>query len=127
MSTASIPNLFADVLSQATNLFRTEVRLAKAELSEKVSASVRALAYVVAGAVLLIGALYLFLLWLVELLVRFGMPEHWATLLVAVVAAVGGFVVMRMGMSDLTASNIVPSRTVHSLEKDAEVAKETVR
>jgi hypothetical protein len=123
----SIPNLFSDVLTQVTTLFRTEIRLAKTELSEKLSQSLRAGGFVVAGAVLLIGALYLFLLWIVRLLVALGMPEHWATLAVAIVTAIIGYLVMRKGMSDLSAANLTPGRTVNSLEKDAAVAKETVR
>jgi len=126
-TSASIPNLFSDVLTQATNLFRTEIRLAKVELGEKVVHTARAGGFVVAGAVLLIGALYLFLLWIVHLLVAFGIPEHWATLIVAVATALAGYLVVRKGMSDLSASTLTPGRTINSLEKDAAVAKETVR
>jgi len=124
---ASIPNLFSDVLTQATNLVRTEIRLAKVELGEKLGQTARAGGFVVAGAVLLIGALYLFLLWIVRLLVALGVPEHWATLAVAVATAIVGYLVVRKGMADLSASNLAPGRTINSLEKDAAVAKETVR
>jgi hypothetical protein len=123
----SLPNLFSDVINQASHLLRTEVRLAKAEISEKINQTVRAGGFVVAGAVLLIGALYLFLLWLVRLLVAFEVPEVWATLIVAVVAGLVGYLVVRKGMANLSASNMMPARTVHSLGKDADVAKETVR
>ena len=123
----SISTLFSDVIGQVTNLFRTEVRLAKAELGEKLSQSLNAVGFVIAGAVLLIGALYLFLLWLVRLLVVFGVPEQWATLLVAVVTAAVGYIIVRKGLADLTASNLMPTRSVSSLEKDINVAKETVR
>jgi uncharacterized membrane protein YqjE len=126
-TSTSIPNLFSDVLTQVTNLLRTEIRLAKTELSEKLSQSIRAGGFLLAGAVLLIGALYLFLLWIVRVLVALGMPEHWATLVVAIVTAIIGYLVIRKGMSDLSASNLMPDRTVSSLEKDTVVAKETVR
>src|SRR6476659_8673457 len=123
----SISTLFSDVIGQVSNLFRTEIRLAKAELGEKFDQSLRAAGYLIAGAVLLIGALYLFLLWIVRLLVAFGIPDQWATLIVAVVTAVIGYAVVRKGLADLTASNLVPTRSVSSLEKDVAVAKETVR
>ena len=123
----SISTLFSDVIGQVTNLFRTEIRLAKTELGEKLTQSLRAAGFVIAGTVLLVGALYLFLLWLVRLLVVLGVPDQWATLIVAVVTAAVGYFVVRKGLADLTASNLVPTRSVNSIEKDVGVAKETVR
>ena len=123
----SISTLFSDVIGQVTNLFRTEVRLAKAELGEKLTQSLRAAGFVIGGTVLLVGALYLFLLWLVRLLVVLGVPDQWDTLIVAVVTAAVGYLVVRKGLADLTASNLVPTRSVNSIEKDVGVAKETVR
>jgi uncharacterized membrane protein YqjE len=123
----SIAALFSDVIGQVSNLVRTEIRLAKAEVNEKLSQTLRASIFLVAGAVLMVGALYLFLLWLVRLLVAFGIPEQWSTLIVAVVTALVGYAVVRKGLSDLSAGNLVPDRAVNSLQKDVEVAKETVR
>jgi uncharacterized membrane protein YqjE len=122
----SIPSLFSDVIDQVTHLFRTEVRLAKAEFSENLARSMQAGGFLIAGAVLLIGALYLLLLWLVRPLVELGMTEQWATLIVAVATALIGFLVIRKGLADLKASNLMPTRTMSSLEKDIDVAKETV-
>jgi hypothetical protein len=124
---SSIAGLFSDVISQTTHLFRTEIRLAKTELSEKAGEALHAAGFLVAGAILLIGSLYLFLLWIVRLLVVLGVPEHWATLIVALVTAALGYGVLQMGMARLSASNLIPKRTVSSLEKDAGVAKEITR
>jgi uncharacterized membrane protein YqjE len=126
-SSASIPALFSDVLNQVTNLFRTEVRLAKTEISEKISQALVAAGFIIGGAVLLIGGLYLFLQFLVMVLVALGIAPLWATLIVAVVTAAVGFFIVRKGIGDLSASQLVPNRTVQSLEKDAAVAKEQVR
>jgi len=123
----SVSTLFSNLIGQVTSLFRTEVRLAKAELSEKLNQSLGAVGFVMAGGVLLIGALYLFLLWVVRLLVALGVPDQWATLIVAVVTAAVGYIVVRKGLADLTAANLMPTRSVNSLEKDVDVAKETVR
>jgi len=125
-SDPTISSLFSDVIGQVTNLFRTEVRLAKAEMREKLEQSMRSAGFIVAGAVLLIGAIYLFLLWLVRVLVAIGVPEQWATLIVALVTAAAGYLVVRKGMADLSASNLAPTRSVGSIEKDVDVAKEAV-
>jgi hypothetical protein len=69
----------------------------------------------------------LFLQFLVIVLVALGLALLWATLIVAVVTAAIGFFIVRKGIGDLSASQLVPNRTVQSLEKDAAVAKEQVR
>jgi uncharacterized membrane protein YqjE len=124
---STIPNLFSDVLSQVTNLFRTEIRLAKTEMSEKISTTMAAGGVIMAGGVLLLAALFLFLQGIVLVLVMLGIPSPWATFIVAVVTGLVGYHILRKGMSNLTASNMMPDRTVRSLEKDATVAKEQVR
>lgn len=123
----SLPDLFADVLSQVTNLFRTEVRLAKAEMSEKIGDLVSSAGMIIAGAVLLIAAGILFLQGIVLLLVWFGMPEVWATFAVAVVVGIVGYIVVRKGLSNLSVEQLTPERTIHSLNRDAAVAKEQVQ
>jgi len=80
-----------------------------------------------AAAVLLLAALFLFLQGIVLVLVMLGIPSPWATFIVAVVTGLGGYLILRKGMSSLSASNMMPDRTVRSLEKDATVAKEQVR
>jgi uncharacterized membrane protein YqjE len=123
----SIGGLFSEALDQTTHLVRTEIRLARAELSEKLSATVRASGIAAAGGAILLGALYLFLLFFVRLLVAFGIAEHWATLIVAIASAVIGYAVLRAGLSTLSADSITPTRTTQSLEKDAAMAKEVAR
>lgn len=124
---ASIPGLFTEVLSQLTHLFRTELRLFKTELSEKVTQATAAAGMIVAGAVLGIGALYLFLQGIVLLLVSFGVPSQWATFAVAIVVGLVGYLIVRKGLGDLSASNLAPERTLQSLNRDAAVAKEQVQ
>jgi uncharacterized membrane protein YqjE len=123
----TIGELFSDVVGQTTHLFRTELRLAKSELGEKVSQAMQATGFILAGLVLLMGAFYMFLAWIVRMLVLFGVPDHWATLLVAVVVFVIGFVVVRMGMSRLQPSRFVPDRTMRSVGEDAAIVRETAR
>jgi hypothetical protein len=126
-SGATIPGLFTEVLSQLTHLFRTELRLFKTELAEKVTSATAAAGMIVVGAVLGIGALYLFLQGIVLLLVSAGVAPQWATFGVAVVVGLAGYLVARKGLGDLSASNLAPERTMQSLNRDAAVAKEQVQ
>jgi hypothetical protein len=123
----SIGSLFSEVFDQTTHLVRTEIRLARAEISEKLVSTVRASGIAVAGGAILLGALYLFLLFFVRLLVAFGLAEHWATLIVAVASAAIGYAVLRAGLANMSSDRLMPTRTAHSLEKDAAMAKEVAR
>lgn len=126
-TSTSIPDLLSDALTQVADLVRAEVRLAKTEMTEKVTGAFAAGGFVAVGGVLLFAALFLFLQGIVALLVWFGMNPTLAIFVVAIVTAVIGYAVLRKGISDLSATRVVPDRTVRSLEKDAAVAKEQVR
>ncbi len=126
-TSASIPDLLSSALSQVADLVRAEIRLAKTEMSEKVSDVAAGGAYIAVGGVLLLAALIIFLQGIVSLLVLLGLHPTLSIFLVAIVTAIIGYVVLRKGMSNMSARNMVPDRTVRSLEKDAAVAREQVR
>jgi hypothetical protein len=123
----SVTDLFGSVIGQISTLFRKEVQLARAEISEKLGDAAGAVTPLAAGGGLLLGALILLLFALVSLLVHFGMRTGWAQLIVGVVAALVGYMLIRNGLSQLKTSNLVPSRTTTQLSRDAQVAKEQVR
>ena len=52
----SVPGLIADLFSEGSTLFRTEMLLARTELSEKVTQGVAGIGLMIGGAVFLIGA-----------------------------------------------------------------------
>jgi len=87
----STPALFADALSQMTSLFETELRLVRTELSEKMSAALRAIAIIAVAAVLMLAALFIILIGIVEVLIALGLPAWAAYFIVGIViAAIGG-------------------------------------
>ena len=65
----SVADLFSTALGQISTLFRKEVQLARAEMSEKAGHAAGAVAPLGAGAALLLGSLILLLFALVSLLV----------------------------------------------------------
>ena len=79
------------------------------------------------GAILAMAALIVLLQALVIGLTEVGIPAGWASLIVGVIVAVIAYVLIHKGTSDLKASHLAPSRTVDSLKRDAQVAKEQVR
>lgn len=78
----SVPKLFTDLVSQVTALFRTEARLARAEINEKIAQAGSGVGMIAAGAVLLIPALVILLQAAVAALIDQGFQSYVAALIV---------------------------------------------
>ncbi len=122
----SLKDLLADLSNSITTLFRREIQLARAETSEKVTQVAVAIGSIAGGAILALAALIVLLQALVLALAAAGVPASWASLIVGVVVAIVAYVLIHKGTSDLKAGNLAPNRTVDSLKRDAQVAKEQV-
>ena len=123
----SVPALFADLIENVTTLFRKEVQLAKTELSEKTGQVATASTAIAIGGVVLLAALIILLHAIVAWLAYAGLPPHWGFTIVAIVVGVIGYIALQKGINNLKASNLMPTRTVEQLQRDAAVAKEQVR
>src|SRR3954447_6799730 len=123
----SVADLFGSAIGQISTLFRKEVQLARAELGEKLGDAAGAITPLAAGGALLLGALIVLLFALVALLERFGLATGLAELIVGLVAALGGYALIRGGLSQLKTSNLVPQRTTTQLSRDAQMAKEQIQ
>lgn len=133
MNTAERPGVVAlvsDALLRSADLVQTEIRLARAELGEKAEALranlVTGLAMMMVGCVFLIGAVVLVMQAVVAALIDGGLAPHWAILIVAGGAAIGGIVVLLAGRKTLGDIDPTPRRTVNSLQRDARMAKESL-
>jgi drug/metabolite transporter (DMT)-like permease len=124
MEERSLRDLVADLGSSITTLFRKEIQLARAETSEKISQAGGAVAVIAAGGVLALAALIVLLEAVVIAIADAGLPPAAAAAIVGVVVAVLAYVLIHMGIRNLRASQLVPSRTVDALKRDAQVAEE---
>lgn len=122
----STSSLVADAISHLSKLIETEIRLVKTEMSEKISAAVRAVVILVASAILLVAALFLLLQGVVDLLVYFGMQPFAAAFVVGIVIALIGVIAIWIALRSLTAEQMAPKRTFNQLGKDATVIKDQV-
>ncbi|NKC31053.1 phage holin family protein [Falsiroseomonas selenitidurans] len=123
----SLPELFGTFITQISTLFRQEIQLARAEMGERARDAGGAITPLAAGAGMLLGTLILLLFALVSLLVHFDVPVGWARLIVAILAAIIGYALIRGGLSKLDAARLVPQRTAQQLARDAQVAREQMR
>lgn len=123
----SLSSLISDLTQQTYTLVRKEAALAKAEMSQKVSqlgAGIAALA--IGGAVAFAG--FLVLLEAVVAKLAEALPPdsaNWLSpLIVGAAVAIVGVILLMIGRSNLDAQNLLPQRTINSLQRDRELAKE---
>jgi uncharacterized membrane protein YqgA involved in biofilm formation len=123
----SIPTIVTDLLGQLTTLVRQESKLARVEVSEKISQAALGLALIVGGAVLLMPALVILLEAAVAALMTAGFAAHWSALIVGGGVLVLGLIFVLVGVNRLKAENLMPNRTIHQLRRDAAVAEQQMR
>ena len=130
MAERPLMDLFSDLWRQTALLFRQEADLAKAEISEKVGQVETAVASLAVGAVVLHAGFLLLLAAAVGGLMKLLPAEHaaWlAPLMVGVVVLIAGAVLLAKGRSKMKAGNLTPTRTMQSMRRDVEFAKEHAR
>ncbi|HYZ26033.1 MAG TPA: phage holin family protein [Geminicoccaceae bacterium] len=123
----SFTSLLSELSRDITTLFRKEIELARAETSEKVTQSFVAIGSIAGGAILALAALMVLLQALVIAIAELGVPAGWSSLIVGVVVAAIAYGLIQKGTNDLKAGSLAPSRTINSLKRDAQVAKEQVQ
>jgi AcrR family transcriptional regulator len=128
----SLPELLGSLATDISNLFRKEIQLAKAEASEKVDVILGATQKLAIGAVLGIAAAGVLLAAIVTglaaIFIGMGMDPTLAHSLSAIIVAVvfGGIAWMLISgaISAMRAEKLNMDRTVHSLQRDAQVVTE---
>lgn len=121
---SSLPHAFSRVVTDLADLLQKEVRLARAELSQKLALSIRAGLWVTIAVVLLIfAALLLVQACVLGLTAATGMALHWSSLIVA--GALGllagaAFIKAKADVPD----QLTPGRTLNQVKRDIIAAKE---
>ncbi len=129
-----LADLLGGLASDVSALFRTEIQLAKAEASEKLSEVLKAGRTLAIGAVLAVGAVGVFLAALVSggatLLVQTGMSQPAANFVSALVVTlvVGGvaWAMISRSIAEFNANKLNMERTTQSLQMDAAAVKESL-
>ena len=126
----SLVGLFSDLWRETATLVRDEAELAKAEITEKVTQVQTAAVELAAGAAVLYAG-FLVLLAAAAIGLAQVLPEEmapWlAPLIVGLVVAGAGVVLLVIGRNKIKAGNLAPERTIDSLRRDADLAKEHAR
>lgn len=120
----STGNLLSDTLSNVSGLVRSEVDLARAEISQNVNRAGVAVGLIAAAAIIALVALNVLAAALVAALTEAGIDAGWSALIVGVGLAVIAFGLISKGLNDLKLSSLAPTRTAKNVRRDAEAVKE---
>jgi hypothetical protein len=121
---SSLPNAFSKVVTDLADLMQKEMQLARAELSEKLSISIRAGVWMSAAAVLAITSVFLIVqASVLGLSAATGVGLHWSCLIVAAVLAAAAGAGFSKGRADVP-EQLTPDRAINQVKQDIAVAKE---
>ena len=122
-SQPSLPDAFSRVVSDLADLMQKEMRLAKAEIANKITLGLRAGVWMSVAAALGIIALLLVVQALVfGLSAATGLALHWSSLIVAAVLA--AIAAASFAKAKAETPSLAPDRAVHQVKRDIAVAKE---
>lgn len=123
----SLGELLGELMRETTTLVRQEISLAKTEISQKAADTGKKVGTLAVGGAIAYAGLLVILAAVVLLLIQNDMSPWIAALLVGVVvAAIGGFLVMK-SISALKEQNLTPDQTIESLKEDKKWIQEQVR
>lgn len=122
-----LPGLIGSIVAEARALLRTELQLARRELSD--SASRAGSGLVLFGLAALVAFVGLSALAVAAVLgvAALGVAEHWAALIVAVAFLVLALILALVGKSRLSATALAPKRALKQVKTDIDTIKEAAR
>ena len=120
----SAGNLLTDAMANVSGLVRSEVDLARAEISENVTKAGIAIGLIAGAAIIALVALNVLSAALVAALTETGLDAGWSALIVGAALGIIAFVLINKGVNDLKLSSLAPTRTVKNVQRDAAAVKE---
>jgi hypothetical protein len=124
----SIGELFGQLSQDMSLLFRQEIKLARAEMGEKISRVTTNLVSVLAGGfVAYVGALAIVAALILALHELANISPWVSALIVGALFAIAGYVMLNRGLKELKRVEIAPRRTLENIKEDVQAIKDDVR
>lgn len=120
-------SLFGDLANEVTTLFRQELSLARAELTQKASEVGRNIGYLLIGGAVAYAGLLAIMAALIVGLAMLGLPWWLAPLAVGIVVAGIGYFLIQRALAAFKPSNLSPRQTIQSIKESSEWAKDQMR
>lgn len=122
----SLGVLFSELTDQLTTLMRREVQLARVETQESISAAVKSATSMIAGGAIAYAGLIVLLL-----AAAFGLaswvPLWISALVVGLITVVIGGLIFMAGRRAMQEVNVVPEKTITTVQNNVEMVKEKVQ
>ena len=126
-SARPLTSLLTQMVSEVAYLLQTEIRLARAEISEKLAAAANGGAMLAAAGILLLAGLFVLLLDIARWIEIAGLPDQWSLLVVGGMAVLIGLGLAFAGARRFKGSALVPQRTIEQVRADFSIAKEPLK
>jgi len=123
LKSSTLTRSLSDVISDLSDLFQKEMRLARAEMSAKISTKLQAGVWMGAAGLFGLIALLVLIEALVFGIASFGIALHWSCLIVAAVLGAGAAAAFFRGRANAQ-EELTPSRTINQVKQDIAVTKE---
>jgi putative superfamily III holin-X len=120
---AALPHAVSDVVSDLADLFQKEMRLARTELTAKLTTKLTAGVWMSAAGVLAVIASFLVLQAAVFAIASYDIAMHWSCLIVAGIVVAIAIGLYLKGRSDAR-EEMAPRRTINQIKQDISIAKE---
>jgi uncharacterized membrane protein YqjE len=121
---STLPHSLSEVVADLADLFQKELRLAKAEISSKISTKINAGIWTSAAALLAFMAAFIVLQAIILAIAsHYDIAMHWSCLIVAAGLAVLAAIAFLKGRADAQ-EDLTPGRTIHQIKRDISTAKE---
>ena len=119
----SLGELFSDLSQQTAALIQQEMRLAKAELSEKFADVGKNAAMIAAAAVFGLAALGALTAGIVLLMIELGVTPWLAAVLTAALMGLVAFLLAQSGLTALRKKTLAPVETIGSIKETTQWLK----
>lgn len=120
---SSLGDIIGSLAGDIQDLVKGEMRLARAELDQKLNRVIMAAIWLVGGALVAFAGLVVILQGVAAAL-ALVLPTWAASLIVGFLIVAVGALFARSGLGMLSLNTLTPDRTAASLQKDARIVKE---
>jgi hypothetical protein len=124
LKNSALPRALSEVIADVADLIQKEMRLARTELSEKLSLKIQGGIWMgMAGLLAVIAVLVLIEAAVFGLSAATGLALHWSCLIVAGVLTIVAAAAFAKGRAD-SQEELVPERSLHQVKEDIAAVKE---
>lgn len=126
LKNTALVGAFSDVVGDLADLLQKEMRLARAEISAKISTKLHAGLWMSVAAIFGIFTALVLVQAAIFGLAAFGIALHWSCLIVAAALAVAAGAAYAVGSASAH-EDVTPARTIHQVKQDIATVKEQLR